>query len=95
MITARLLLMPVLKSVELKVVLWAKAGTVLRANSAATVRSGRSRERIFFGASIFFMALLFSFLPAVHPPSYAGHPFKFSNALCLISEQNEKIFLAR
>src|ERR1039458_5306775 len=57
MITARLLLMPVLRSVELKVVLWAKAGTVLRANRAATVRSGRSRERSFV-ASIFFISLV-------------------------------------
>jgi hypothetical protein len=42
----------------------------LSANSAATVRSGRSRERI-FGASIFFMALFFSFFflsSAVLPP---------------------------
>src|SRR5476649_52538 len=60
MITARLLLMPVLKSVELNVVLWAKAGTVLRANREATVRNGRNRERIFL-ASIFFMALIYLF----------------------------------
>src|ERR1700691_2132674 len=61
MMTARLLLMPVLKSVELKVVLWAKAETVLSANSAATVRSGRSRERI-FGASVFFIGGCFVFV---------------------------------
>src|ERR1017187_8600797 len=60
MMTARLLLMPVLKSVELKVVLWAKAETVLSANRAAMVRSGRSRLTI-FGASIFFMALFLVF----------------------------------
>jgi hypothetical protein len=45
MITARLLLMPVFKSVELNVVPWAKAETVLRARMAATVRSRGSRER--------------------------------------------------
>src|SRR5208283_1302854 len=60
MMTARLLLMPVLRSVELNVVLWAKAETVLRANRVATVRSGRSRERI-FRADIFFMALFYLF----------------------------------
>jgi hypothetical protein len=60
MITARLLLMPVLRSVELKVVLWAKAGTVLSANRAATARSGRQRfrNRIFF----FIVLCVFSFL---------------------------------
>src|SRR5580693_1798967 len=58
MMTARLLLMPVFKSVELNVVLWAKAETVLSANRAATVRSGRNRAKI-FGASNFFMALFF------------------------------------
>jgi hypothetical protein len=46
-----------LRSVELNVVLWAKAGTVLRANRAATAGSGRNRER-FFGASIFFILFL-------------------------------------
>ena len=47
MITARLLLMPVLRSVELKVVDCASAGRVLRARTAAATRSDGSRERIF------------------------------------------------
>src|SRR5580692_5272783 len=47
MITARLLLMPVLRSVELNVVDCASAGRVLRARTAATTRSDGSRERIF------------------------------------------------
>src|ERR1039458_1114063 len=47
MITARLLLMPVLRSVELKVVDCASAGRVLRARTAAATRSEGSRERIF------------------------------------------------
>ena len=52
MITARLLLMPVLRSVELNVVACAKAGRVLRARMAATMRSDGSRERI-FGVDVF------------------------------------------
>ena len=47
MITARLLLMPVLRSVELKVVDCASAGMVLRARTAAATRRDGSRERIF------------------------------------------------
>src|ERR1039457_6498283 len=47
MITARLLLMPVLRSVELKVVDCAHAGRVLRARTAAATRNDGSRERIF------------------------------------------------
>src|SRR5580658_1689934 len=47
MMTARLLLMPVLKSVELKVVDCANADRVLRARIAAAMRSEGSRERIF------------------------------------------------
>src|SRR5208282_2544713 len=47
MMTARLLLMPVLKSVELKVVDCANAGRMLRARTAAVMRSEGSRERIF------------------------------------------------
>src|SRR5580693_6248657 len=47
MITARLLLMPVFRSVELKVVDWAMAGSVLRATRVAARRSEGSRVRIF------------------------------------------------
>jgi hypothetical protein len=39
--------MPVLKSVELKVVDCASAGRVLRARTAAAMKSDRNRERIF------------------------------------------------
>ena len=35
--------MPVLRSVEPKVVLWARAGTVLMANNAASIRAVRRR----------------------------------------------------
>src|SRR6185437_12219179 len=45
MITARLLLMPVLRSVELNVVDCASAGRVLRAKTAAATRSDGNRER--------------------------------------------------
>src|SRR5271169_5205817 len=45
MMTARLLLMPVLKSVELKVVDCANAGRMLRARTAAVMRSDGNRER--------------------------------------------------
>jgi len=53
----------------------AKAETALRANRAATVMIGRSRERS-LGASIFFISLLvrafiFLFLPAAHAANYA------------------------
>ena len=46
MMTARLLLMPVRRSVELNVVLWARAGTVLSASMAAAMRSEGSRAWI-------------------------------------------------
>src|ERR1035441_4038306 len=47
MMTARLLLIPVFKSVELKVVDCASAGRGLRARTAAVMRSDGNRERIF------------------------------------------------
>src|SRR5450756_36885 len=62
MITARLLLMPVLRSVELNVVDCAQAGMVLRARTAAAVSSAGSREgtlvAIFF---VSFISLIFLF----------------------------------
>src|SRR5579862_5748966 len=65
MITARLLLMPVLRSVELNVVDCAQAGTVLRARTAAATRSDGSREwtlvAIFFVSFISLMFFLFCF----------------------------------
>src|ERR1022692_2770987 len=66
MITARLLLMPVLRSVELNVVDCASAGRVLRARTAAATRNDGSRERIFgwMCLMIFIRVVLFLFTGA-------------------------------
>src|SRR5580698_4037433 len=80
MITARLLLMPVLRSVELNVVDCAQAGMVLRAKTATATRSDGSRER-FFGwmcLMIFIRVVLFFFGQRLfrrtrgHNPTNAG-----------------------
>jgi len=68
MMTARLLLMPVLRSVELNVVLWAKAETVLRRTGGDD--GERAQPERSFGASIF-SCVVCIFLFSVHPPSYA------------------------
>src|ERR1700744_1338784 len=76
MITARLLLMPVLRSVELNVVDCASAGKVLRAKTAAATRRDGSRERTLglICLSIFMRVNDFVFLslPAVLPLNYAN-----------------------
>src|SRR6185437_12529464 len=75
MITARLLLMPVLRSVELNVVDCASAGRVLRAKTAAATRSDGNRERTLgLICLIIFMRVndfVFLSLPAVLPLNYA------------------------
>src|SRR5258706_14052865 len=63
MITARLLLMPVLRSVELKPVLCASAGRALRARMPAAMSRAGSRERILrvTGLSGWMIFILFVF----------------------------------
>ena len=73
MMTARLLLMPVLRSVELKPVPWASAGMVFSASIAAAMRSEGSRVRTFGWMCLinFIRVLIFVFVrgPAAFPPN--------------------------
>src|SRR5581483_11649439 len=59
MITARLLLMPVLRSVELKPVPWARACIVLSASSATIMPNGRSRATVLVMSSFILLELSF------------------------------------
>src|ERR1035438_4888662 len=94
-ITARLLLMPVFRSVELKVVLWAKAGTVLSANKAATVRSGRKRFRNRMLCFIFLCACFGClFCQAAQAANHADSSSTSKKLFCAMIAQNKKIFLA-
>src|SRR5208337_2041551 len=85
MITARLLLMPVLRSVELNVVDCAHAGMVLRARTAAATRRDGSRER-FFGwmcLMIFIrVVLFFLLLAAIHSLHYSPTLTEGKNHRC-------------
>src|SRR5208282_6203767 len=82
MMTARLLLRPVFKSVELKVVLCAKAGRTLSASKAATVNMERIRARTFFGTNSFFIVSVFYFRGGFFR-RIVGQHLIFQRALCV------------
>ena len=80
------------RSVELKVVLWAKAETVLSANKAATVRSGAKPQERSLALYFFHTCFLFLFCSGgILPPNHAAHSHTSENVLCAMIAQNEKI----
>ncbi len=84
MITARLLLMPVFRSVELNVVLCAKADTAVEREQGRDGEEGRSRACGFLWSEYFFhiVSLFFFVRSADLPPNLRETCLKNPKALC-------------